>query len=149
MKNHSVVIGLLLLSALVFPLIAFSQGTAFTYQGRLTENTGPANGSYDFTFQLFDAANGGTSQGGPLGTNGISLTDGLFTVTLDFGAGPFSGGAPRWLEIGVRTNGGGSFSTLNPRQALTPTPYAITTENVIAGGIAGGTYGSAVAFSNA
>src|SRR5256885_17229358 len=95
MKNHSVVIGLLLLSALVFPLIAFSQGTAFTYQGRLTENTGPANGNYDFIFQLFDAASGGTRQGRPLGTNGVSLIDGLFTVTLEFGAGPFSGRGAR------------------------------------------------------
>src|SRR5438105_766887 len=125
MKNHSVVIGLLLLSALVFPLTAFSQGTAFTYQGRLTENTGAANGNYDFIFQLFDAANGGASQGGPLTNNGVSLNNGLFTVTLDFGINPFSGGAARWLEIGVRTNGAGSFGILNPRQALTATPYAI------------------------
>src|SRR5439155_571146 len=51
------------------------------------------------------------------------VTNGLFTVTLDFGAGVFTGPA-RWLEIGARTNGNGSFTTLSPRQPLTPTPYA-------------------------
>src|SRR5437660_324665 len=152
MKNHSVVIGLLLLSALVFPLTAFSQGTAFTYQGRLTENTGAANGDYDFIFQLFDAASGGTSQGGRLTNNGVSLNNGLFTVTLDFGVSPFSGGAARWLEIGVRTNGAGSFGILNPRQALTATPYAITAANlsgVLAGAALSGIYSGAVVFNNA
>jgi hypothetical protein len=44
-------------------------------------------------------------------------------VTLDFGA-VFDGNA-RWLEIGVRTNGAGVFSTLSPRQPITPTPYAL------------------------
>jgi 3-isopropylmalate/(R)-2-methylmalate dehydratase small subunit len=52
------------------------------------------------------------------------VTNGLFTVTLDFGAGVFTG-ASRWLEIGVRTNGGASFTVLSPRQPLTPTPYAL------------------------
>ena len=40
---------------------------------------------------------------------GVPVTNGLFTVTLDFGTSVFTGPA-RWLEIGVRTNGGGSYS---------------------------------------
>ena len=35
----------------------------------------------------------------------------------------FDGNA-RWLEVGVRTNGSGAFTTLSPRQSLTPAPYA-------------------------
>src|SRR5258706_6097190 len=104
----------------------FAQGTAFTYQGRLNEITGPANGNYDFTFQVFDAATSGSSQTGIATNGGVSLNDGLFTVTLDFGASPFTAGAARWLEISVRTNGVGSFGMLSPRQALTATPYAVT-----------------------
>src|SRR5258708_21981727 len=84
---------------IVRPATSFSQGTAFTYQGRLTDGPTPASGSYDFTFQIFNAATGGASQGALITTNALSLADGLFTVALDFGPGSFSSGAPRWLEI--------------------------------------------------
>lgn len=36
--------------------IAQAQTTAFTYQGRLDDGAGPANGSYDLTFALFSAS---------------------------------------------------------------------------------------------
>ncbi len=51
------------------------------------------------------------------------VTNGLFTVLLDFG-NQFPG-TNRWLEIDVRTNGTGAFTTLSPRQSINPTPYAI------------------------
>jgi len=40
---------------------AWSQpvGTAFTYQGRLVDGAGPANGTYDLQFTLFDAVTAG------------------------------------------------------------------------------------------
>lgn len=57
------------------------------------------------------------------------VSDGLFTVTLNFGAGVFNG-ANRWLEIAARTNGGGAFTVLSPRQAITATPYALTAGNL-------------------
>jgi hypothetical protein len=41
------------------------------------------------------------------------------------------------LAIGVRTNGGAAFATLNPRQALTATPYAIYAGSVGASNIVG------------
>src|SRR3954470_20363541 len=78
---------------------ARAQGTAFTYQGRLTDNSGALTGNYDFTFRLFDAATGGSNQGGPLTNSNVTLSDGLFTVALDFGVNPFSNGAARWVEI--------------------------------------------------
>ena len=113
-----------------------AQGTAFTYQGRLNSGTSPANGSYDLTFSLFDVNSGGSAVAGPLATNAVAVSNGLFTVALDFGPGVFNG-AEYWLEIGVRTNGGGAFNTLAPRQQLTPSPYAIYAENVTASGISG------------
>jgi hypothetical protein len=36
----------------------FAQTTAFTHQGRLNNGGSPANGSYDLTFALFNAASG-------------------------------------------------------------------------------------------
>lgn len=56
-----------------------------------------------------------------------SVSNGLFTVTLDFG-NQFPGDA-RWLEIAVRTNGSAAFTTLAPREPLTSTPYAIQALN--------------------
>ena len=103
---------------------AFAQGTAFTYQGRLNTGTIPANGRYDFRFAIYNAASLGGQQGGFLTNSSTVVKDGLFTVTLDFGAGLFSG-EDRWLEIGVRTNGSGAFATMAPRQPLTPAPYAV------------------------
>jgi len=112
----------------------FAQGTAFTYQGRLNDSGVPANGTYDFTFQLFDAATGGSSQGGPVTNNNMVVSQGLFTTILDFGANPFVAGAPRWLEIGARTNNGDVFTVLAPRQQLTPSPYAVFAGNAASAG---------------
>ncbi len=105
-------------------LSALGQSSAFTYQGRLNDGANPADGNYDLQFTIYDALTGGGVQGGLLTNAPTSVSNGLFTVTLDFGASPFTG-ADRWLEIGVRTNGSaGAFQTLTPRQQLAATPYA-------------------------
>jgi formylglycine-generating enzyme len=113
-----------LLSAICFS--APAQGTAFTYQGRLNDGANPANGVYDLKFTIYDSTNSpGTVIAGPVTNSATGVNNGLFTATLDFGTSVFTG-ADRWLEIGVRTNDGGSFFTLSPRQQVTTTPYAIT-----------------------
>ena len=104
--------------------IAAPLGSAFTYQGRLTDGGAPANGLYDFRFTLHDAISGGTQVGPLVSTNGVGVSDGLFNVELDFGAGVFTGNA-QWLEIAARTNGASVFTTLTPRQAINPAPYAL------------------------
>ena len=38
-------------------------------------------------------------------------------------------GNTHWLEIATRTNGGGAYATLSPRQPVTPAPYAIYAVN--------------------
>ena len=121
---------LLLLSTLTTPLsTAHAQGTAFTYQGRLNDGANPASGIYDLRFTLQDAASAGVQIAGPLTNAATAITNGLFTVALDFGGGVFPG-TNRWLEIAVRTNGGGAFTNLAPRQKITATPYAITAGTV-------------------
>jgi hypothetical protein len=110
---------------------AFAQGTAFTYQGRLVYAGNSATGNYDLTFQLWDSLSGGTALSGVITNADLAVTNGLFTVTLDFGS--LFPGSNRYLELGVRTNGDPSTpSILVPRILLTPTPYSIT-----AGGISG------------
>src|ERR1035441_10677220 len=100
------------------------QSTAFTYQGRLNSSGNPASGNYDFRFKLFVDSFGNTQAGSTVLTNGVPVTNGLFTVAIDFGAGMFTG-TSYWLELGVRTNGAGGYTSLAPLQALTPSPYAI------------------------
>jgi hypothetical protein len=113
------------LVTLIAPLAtAFAEGTAFTYQGRLNFNGGPAAGNYDFRFRLASDALGNTDVGSAAFTNAVPVVNGLFLTTLDFGAGLFTGGN-LWLQIEVKTNGSVGYTTLNPLQALTPTPYAM------------------------
>ena len=146
------VIGLALLSAVIAHDLR-AQVTAFTYQGSLNNNGSPATGLFDLTFTLFDTNTAGNVIAGPLTNSLTGVTNGLFVVTLDFGSAPFNGNA-RWLEIGVRTSGGGLFSTLSPRQELTPTPYAVyaNTAGALLGALPsselGGTYSNAVTFNN-
>jgi hypothetical protein len=104
---------------------ALAQTTAFTHQGRLTDAGTPATGIYDLQFALFDALTAGTQIGSPIALDDITVSAGLFTVSLDFGASAFPG-ANRWLAIGVRPGAStGAFTTLAPRQAVTSAPYAV------------------------
>ncbi len=99
--------------------------TAFTYQGRLNEQESFTEGNFDFRFILNDADVGG-SQVGPIQTlEDVAVSEGLFTVELDFGEEAFTGEA-RWLEIAIRRGDGtGVFGPLAPRQRLRPAPHAL------------------------
>src|SRR6478736_3051163 len=98
-----------------------AQGSAFTYQGQLNANGAPASGSYDLRFAIYPAFNGGSILGSAVTNTAVVVSNGFFTVTLDFGISVFTG-QPRWLELGAATNRNGSFETLLPRQKLLPTP---------------------------
>lgn len=99
-------------------------GSAFTYQGRLEKDGLHQSGPVDLEFALYDVDSGGT----PLATlpvlDNVAVSNGLFAVQLDFGAGQFAGDS-RWLEVRSRDGASvGGFSTVG-RQQLTATPYAI------------------------
>jgi hypothetical protein len=91
-------------------------GTAFTYQGRLIDANEPADGLYDFQFELYNDPCTGTQQGGTIDVNELDVIDGYFTVELDFGS--VFDGDRRWLEIGVRPGeleDPNEYTTLSPR----------------------------------
>jgi hypothetical protein len=100
-----------------------SAGTAFTYQGQLKHDGSPVNGTCDFEFGLWDSSSGGlqvsdtTTQTVP----SVTVTNGLFTASIDFGASAFNGDA-RWLDIQVNCTG--AFVPLT-RQAVTAAPYSL------------------------
>jgi hypothetical protein len=115
-------------------------GSGFTYQGQLIQSGVPADGQYDFIFTLYDAATDGSQVGTPVTLDNQTVSQGLFTVPLDFGASAFQGDE-RWLEIAVRPTGGEAYSTLSPRQPLTPAPYAMS---LMPGATISGALGSAM-----
>ncbi len=111
-------------------IIMFSAGfalaggnTAFNYQGRLLEAGVPANGTFNVDFSLWDDPVAGSQIGSTIIFNSLPISDGLFTVELDFGASAFDN-TSRWIEIAV--NG----STLNPRQLISRSPYSIQTRGI-------------------
>src|SRR5262249_30236585 len=75
----------------------------------------------------------------------VQATAGIFTITLDFGASPFTSAAANSLEIAVRPGlSTGAYTTLSPRQPLTSSPYSIqsgtATNSTQLGGIAASQY---------
>jgi hypothetical protein len=123
----------LLSCILLVPNIVRSQ--PFTYQGRLKDGGSPANGVYDLQFALYDAPNGGKRFGVVLTNAATAVSNGLFTVALDFGAGSFAGDSI-WLQVGVRASAWTNYTTLSPRQAITAAPYSMYANS--AGYLAGG-----------
>ena len=126
-RVHGMVVSLFLAALFAVslqPEIVHAQTTAFSYQGQLASNGVPVSGTYNLTFSLYNAASGGSAVAGPVVTNGVAVNNGLFYVTIDFGAGPWNG-QTNWLQIGVETNGATSFATLSPRQEVLPVPYAV------------------------
>ena len=128
MKTRFIALAAVSLCVAAIPLPALGQtplGTAFTYQGKLEQAGVPLDGTADLEFRLFGAASGGAQIGSTQTVSNVTIADGLFTASLNFGATAFNGDA-RWLEIAVRSPAGsGAFTTLTPRQPLTATPYAL------------------------
>ena len=100
------------------------QGAGFTYQGRLNDGNRPASGLYDMTFSLYGENVGGSRLRGPEPHSNVSVSNGLFAVTLDFGD-KYLDGTVYWLEMAVRTNGESGFTILSQRRLLFPAPYAV------------------------
>jgi hypothetical protein len=138
MSSHRALAGLvaLLSLAMAAPIAAQPVGTAFTYQGRLMDAGSAASGSYDLRFILMDAPFGGAQVGPVVTVNAVTVSNGLFTVTLDFGA--VFAGSKRWLEVAVRPGGStAAYTVLSPRQELTPGPNAVFSSAVPWTGITG------------
>ncbi|MBX9738199.1 MAG: hypothetical protein K2X32_14860 [Phycisphaerales bacterium] len=104
---------------------------AFVYQGELRDAGGVVTTPVDVRFTLCQDA-GGTPVPGASAVCVAALTpvNGRFTTELNFGQN--FPGADRFLQIEVRAAAPGGcasaapYTTLLPRQAIRPTPYALT-----------------------
>jgi hypothetical protein len=117
-------------------------GSAFIYQGEITDSNLPATGFYDFQFKLFDSPADGNQIGITDSYFDIFVDNNSFTAELDFVDANateqsynrvWGSGQTRWLEIGVRTASslsvmsltGKPYSILKPRQQIMPAPFAL------------------------
>jgi len=108
-----------------------AQTASFTYQGRLTSIGSPAQGLYDMRFKLFDGPDvgSGTQWGNTLTNAAVPVTNGVFTVSLNFGAAVFDGSS-RYLEMAVKPSGSPEpYDLLAPRQQVASTPHSIRSLN--------------------
>jgi hypothetical protein len=112
---------------------------------------------------MWDASAAGNQIGPTLTFDGaggnppaVTVTSGLFSLTLDFGAGSINGEG-RWLRVEVICQNDPNYptyATLSPRVELKPTPHALalpglyTLENAtspnLIGGYAGNTVGASI-----
>jgi len=108
--------------------VAAAASTAFTYQGQLKQDGVPANGEFDFRFRLLRSLISEEQC-----VDNVLVVNGLFEVSLDFGSA-FDNGVAYELDVAVRPGGalsdcflfpGPDYTTLSPRQPITPAPYAI------------------------
>jgi len=143
-----------------------AQGTAISYQGRLSDGGAPANTNYDFRFAVFNAPTNGANVSVWVTNTDVPVSNGLFSVSLNFGAGVFNGttdGSNDWMDVAVRASGATTFVPLTPRQPILPVPYALfatSASNVlgtltsaqvtgfIPAGALSGTYSNGVSFGN-
>lgn len=118
------------LAATLIAAAAFRGGgqpvdSTFTYQGQLRNAGQLVNGSVDVRFTLWDSDVGGTQIGNTNSFTNYPLTDGRFALGLNFGNGAFNGDQ-RWVQVEFRSPAGvGQYLTLNPRDKIMATPYAL------------------------
>jgi len=105
--------------------------TAFTFQGQLTDPLKkPLTGSYDMEFTLYPVETGGMELTEAIQKPGVSVQNGVFSVSLDFGLTVFNG-ERRWLEVTVGTD------VMAPRFEITNAPYALYAATVPWSGVSG------------
>lgn len=114
-------------------------GTAFTHKGEC-KPCGTIllpGGIFDFQIVLFNVATLGTPIVSPVIHENVPVTQGNFTVEINYGASPFATATQYWLETRVRLGTStGAFITL-PRQKLNAVPYALNVRTLPPGIVTG------------
>lgn len=106
-------------------------GTAFTYQGQLKNSGNSVNSPTDMQFSLWTAASGGSQIGTTVTQTNVSVSEGLFSTSVDFGVNPYTSNQALWLQIAVRNPaGGGAYVAMGSRQRLTPSPFSLATRGI-------------------
>lgn len=121
--------GFILLGAMTVVVTAPARAmdNVFTYQGQLMHDGAWVNSTADFRLVLWNSDVGGSQVGATLYRQNVSVSKGLFTTSLDFGAA--FDGANRWLEVAIRVPHDPTdvlpYTTLSPRQQIAAAPHAL------------------------
>ncbi len=120
----------------IFNVNAQEVDASFNYQGQLLDDNTPANDTYDITVDLLD------DQGIQFGSTSTHLntlvTNGLFSIDVNFDIASFDGYADVKIRINVRkSSDGGAYTTLSPNQTIQAVPLAtnLTNGNAVSGEI--------------
>jgi hypothetical protein len=132
--RRSLQAAIFVLAAAMAPAFADPQLPDFVYQGRLQQNGAPANGNFDLSFALFDAASGGNQVGATISEAGYPVDDGIFSISLSF-PGAFTG-IQLYLQVSVEG------TPMLPRQPVATTPVAQFTLSGTTGPAGGDLVGS-------
>ena len=139
-----------------FLLRAFTADNAFTYQGELKSGGAAYTGNADVRVQIFRHPTSNEALDQARIIQGVAVDAGRFTVSIP--AEPrqfvdFEGDL--YLDIAVRTNPAAPFTTLTPRQRLSPAVHAMASQYAAvasyadtAGSVASGTLTAPVTISN-
>lgn len=112
--------------------VSYPTSTAFTYRGQLKDASILVSGTYSFRFVLYADHTGGKRLAVAV-ENDVVVTNGSFTVRLDFGRDYFRT-SESWLEVEVQpANQQDSFKALSPRQLLRPTGNALSAADGLVG----------------
>ncbi len=113
-------------------------GTAFTHKGEYKPGGTAVTGIYDFQIVLFDVATLGAPIVSPVIHENVPVTQGNFTVEINYGAPPFAAATQYWLETRVRAGTStGAFTVLPVRQKLNAVPYALNVRTLPPGIVTG------------
>ncbi len=133
MNKVGIVLGVVAVA--VIPVYAGTRDLGFTYQGQLKQAGVPLTGVVDIRVTLLDLPERGAPIGPTLIFDGqpnnlppVEIVNGLFSMSLDFGADAFDG-RPRYLEIELRSphdpGNQARYTMLGPRQLVTAAPMAL------------------------
>ena len=113
-------------------------GTALTHKGEYKPSGTAVTGVYDFQIVLFDIATLGAPIVSPVIHENVPVTQGNFTVEINYGAPPFATATQYWLETRVRPGTStGTFTVLPVRQKLNAVPYALNVRTLPPGIVTG------------
>lgn len=121
MNIKAATLAAVLLAASTTASIAAPDPTTMSYQGSLSDTGELAQGLYEFQLRVLDSLG---TQIGSTQTLIATVTDGVFTISPNFGPAIFNA-SYRELEISVRSvMDAGPFITLSPNQHITSAPVA-------------------------
>ncbi len=119
------------------PVHSAPLGTAFTHKGEYKPGGTAVTGVYDFQIVLFNVATLGMPIVSPVTHENVPVTQGNFTVEINYGAPPFATATQYWLETRVRPGiSTGAFMVVG-RQKLNAVPYALNVRTLPPGIVTG------------